>query len=282
MNNNLVILTNIHKLVIDGKIDLAKKYFKECSNITKSQLQIYRRMEALLLFYDGEVDTSINLLKENILDNIDKYPINQDAYYLVLFLIKSSKYEEAYKYVKYIDYSSLMVKTKVAFKNASKMIHYLNRLFNIDDLNNMDYQDMQERDYSLDRAFDHICERHNYILDDNSYSFILNYEDLVKLVDLINKAIIISEKTIDVNFNDVYYFKINNIGYNPNTLEYTDYIKVYTLPNESKIMTMYPIRYRKNNNWNIMEFKENFEEYTSNIKRVRTNQIDKFNKKYNR
>lgn len=121
------------------------------------------------------------------------------------------------------------------------------------------------------------------MLQDYNYSFLLSEEKLSELYDLINRAILISEKTFDMDFSDIYIFRIKDIGYNPYTDEYTDYLKVITLPNEPKIMTMFPVDSSKYNNWNINElYSEVNEEYTSGKVRTRISQIDKFNKRYQR
>ena len=285
MKFNIGDLKNIHKLIIERKLDLARVYLEEYKTKYDSNHILCRRYDALLKSYEGYIEEAIEILKENILIDNTRHSNTDDAYYLVVLLTKKGKYEEAYSYLKYIDLKELMDNTKVAYKNARKMINFLNKMLNKDrcvyDLTV--YQELQSYDYSLDRAKEHIVGKHNVLMQDYNYSFLLPEEKLSELFDLVNQAILISEKTFDMDFKGTYIFKIKGIGYNPYTDEYTDYLKVITLPNEPKIMTMFPVDSSKYNNWAINElYPEVNEEYTSGKVRTRMSQIDKFNKRYQR
>ena len=203
----------------------------------------------------------------------------------MILLSKKGRYEEAYSYLKHIDLKKLMENTRVAYKNARKMINFLNKKLSKDEsvYDLTVYQELQSYDCNIERAKEHIISKHNVLLQDYNYSFLLSEEKLSELYDLINRAILISEKTFDMDFSNIYIFRIKDIGYNPYTDEYTDYLKVITLPNEPKIMTMFPVDSSKYNNWNINElYSEVNEEYTSGKVRTRISQIDKFNKRYQR
>ena len=283
MKYNLYDLTNIHKLIIEGKFDLARKFLEEYKLKYDSEHTFCKRYDALLIAYEGDLESAIKCFKSIVEKDHDKYNITDDAYYLMLLLTKVGRYEEAYQYIEYLDYKELLENTKVAFKNARKLINYLKKVLNKDqevyDINA--YQELQSYYYSDNRAINHIYSRHNYIDKKNAYAFYLTLEDFKKIYDLINKSLLVAERTFDVDFNDTYYFKIDQIGINLQDFTYTDYIKVITLPNEPKIMTMFPVSYNKYSNWNIYDFTNSRNNnYTSSKVRTRTSQIDKFNKKY--
>ena len=282
---NIYDLKNIHNLIIDKKIKLARIYLEEYKTKYDSSHVLCKRYDAFLKAYEGYIEEAIEIFKENLLVDSDKYSNSDDAYYLVTLLIKEGRYEEAYSYIKYIDFKQLVGNTKVAFKNATRIVNFLNKILNKDgDVYDLSvYQELQSYDCNIERAKEHIISKHNVLLQDYNYSFLLSEEKLSELYDLINRAILISEKTFDMDFSDIYIFRIKDIGYNPYTDEYTDYLKVITLPNEPKIMTMFPVDSSKYNNWNINElYSEINEEYTSGKVRTRISQIDKFNKRYQR
>lgn len=285
MKFNVNDLRNIHKLIIERKLDLARTYLEEYKTKYKKDHILCRRYDALLKAYEGYTEEAIEILKENILIDNTRHSNSDDAYYLVILLSKKGRYEEAYSYLKHIDLKKLMENTRVAYKNARKMINFLNKKLSKDEsvYDLTVYQELQSYDCNIERAKEHIISKHNVLLQDYNYSFLLSEEKLSELYDLINRAILISEKTFDMDFSDIYIFRIKDIGYNPYTDEYTDYLKVITLPNEPKIMTMFPVDSSKYNNWNINElYSEVNEEYTSGKVRTRISQIDKFNKRYQR
>lgn len=280
---NIYDLKNIHKLIIDRKIELARIYLEEYKTKYDSSHVLCKRYDAFLKAYEGYIEEAIEIFKENLLVDSDKYSNSDDAYYLVILLIKEGRYEEAYSYIKYIDFKQLVGNTKVAFKNATRIVNFLNKVLNKDgDVYDLSvYQELQSYDYSLDRAIEHILSNHNISKRDNRYSFYFSREKLSEIFNIINQAILISDKTFDMDFGDIYIFKVKDIGYNPYTDEHTDYLKVITLPNEHKITTMYPIEYSKYNNWSINELSSEVKaEYTSGKVRTRKSQIDKFNNRY--
>ena len=124
MKFNVNDLRNIHKLIIERKLDLARTYLEEYKTKYKKDHILCRRYDALLKAYEGYTEEAIEILKENILIDNTRHSDSDDAYYLVILLSKKGRYEEAYSYLKHIDLKKLMENTRVAYKKARKMINF--------------------------------------------------------------------------------------------------------------------------------------------------------------
>jgi len=122
-------------------------------------------------------------------------------------------------------------------------------------------------DYDYDLVIEHINKHKEP--DETKISHTI-FNENIDTYELYNYALdqINEENYLNNSFNDAYVFKYEGVGYS-NTKE-LNYVKVVTIPNTKKIITMYPYDY-------IVNLKTKEKDKT---KIKKTSRIDKFNQKY--
>ena len=271
------IYNTIYDLYLKGKYNVAKRYLFEYLekypwNIN-AKILLSKVLMALKEYSEAE-----KLLKYCI----DKYPKHyvfiQNLVYLYMEL---EEYEKAYDWYKKLDFEEYR---KINDKNTSELaaLHVF-----------LQIKLGQCKEYSEESAINHILERHvekegkqpnvwtkelenGITLEEYIYLF-EKHQDIKELIEKISKRIETAEKEPTIDIVDSYYFKYENIGKSQNT--YTDILKVVTIKNTNKIITMFPCE--KTENIKIINELEEKKEYRTNKVRTRKSQIDKFKERYN-
>ncbi len=285
---NMHDLATISKLLTAGDLDKAGKYLKEYQNKYPNSyhfayLSTYARYLGQSENFDEAIDIFKNIFKKNKKFNI----ISETLFYLVILLLKSKRYDEAYYYCNMIDYKELDNRPVRFTTNTVRAYNYLKKKLGLDDdvydINS--YSMMQLYYYSNYLAKEHIYDKHNIDnctdIDYSQYSFIMDYETFEKLYSTINLALLYADKTFEFTYGDMYYFRIKDIGIELHEGLSTDILKVITNNDSLEILSMFPVFDQKNSNRVINDIiTEPLVEYHSTKKRKVLSQIDKFNSKY--
>lgn len=281
--SNINDLITISKLLSNEDIVKAKKYLLEYQEkYPESTHFIYLSIYARLLGYEGDFDKAIDIYKDILNCDVKTSNNCESLYYLIILLLKSKRYSEAYYYIERINYKELS-KLPLKFNtNIKRVYNFLRKELSLDsdiyDLNS--YSINQLYCYSDDLAISHIYNKHNF--DINNYSFNMDYDSFLELYNSINLSLPLSKITFEYIYGDVYYFKIPNIGINYVDNISSNTLKVITNNNSLEIITMYPVSDLKCSNRNINSFiDESFIEYHSNKKVKKLSQTDKFLRRYN-
>ena len=199
----------------------------------------------------GELKDALTVLKE------------QDSNYFCVFksltevYIKLEKYEKLYNLWKKNKNRSFQdLKTK---KDLEKSKLYLRRvqvflkLFldkRIDTPEEMTYKEKQYVKYSSEETLKHVMKRH-YSIDNrpniNTGTIFYKKYDLEELLLALSRNIDFSKREIKLkwDFSDSYLFRFYNAGISDIDGNTLNYIRVATIPNTNKIITMFPTSNRK-------------------------------------
>lgn len=223
-------------LIHESKFEEANKFIDDSLNNTNLNKNEYAIIEMKYYKLLTEIRLKHYLKANNLFDEIIKY---NDKF-------PNNRQRELLRLKFYIDY------------NLKKKI----------DLNSLSYSESQIFNYNEKKALEHIKLHHR---DDYKYSY---FNDEINLDDLFNEIknkLDSSEKICDGLF-DGYFITYPNSGYDTSKNR-LNLIKVITLPDTKKIITMYP--FKKDNNI------KNETKYNG-YKVKKLSQIEKFNKKYNK
>lgn len=268
----------IRKEYLNGNITKARKYLEEYRKNYTDKHYVFKYHEAVILGYEGKMQEAIEKLY-NLVNYYNQKEVSQAYYYLACLLTKEKRYKEAYEICKRVDSKEIIISTKTLYQNIKRCLELLEKELSIEKgIKDKDsYYKIQLYFYSNYYALKHIIKKHKE--NDEHCNFYIEEEKIEKLYNLINNALCISQKTIDYQMGDIYYYNIPEIGININTGEKTDTLKVITIPEKKEILTMYPVKKDKNSEWIINEIKEE-KEYTNKKPKTRKSQIEKFNNKY--
>lgn len=281
--SNIHDLISISKLLNIGDLDKAGKYLKEYQvKYPDSNHFVYLSTYARYLGQSGNYDEAIDILKSILNKDKKSNNVSESIFYLVILLLKSCRYDEAYYYCGMIDYKELENRPFRFTTNTIRSCNFLKRELGFDDdvydINS--YSMMQLYYYSDYLAKRHIYEKHNIDIE-SSYSFNMDYEIFERLYSVINLALLYALKSFEFTYGDMYYFRIKDVGINLYDGVSTDILKVITNNNSLEILSMYPVENQKNSNRIINEIiTEQIMEYHSTKKRKVVSQVDKFNSKY--
>ena len=251
MENNIkmTILKEAKECIEAGKISkgeaLLKGYldFNNDPEISSTLANIYTQR--------GELKEALEILK------------SQDSNYFCVFkslsevYIKLEKYDKLYnlwKKSKNRNFQDLKRE-----KDLKKAEQYLKReqvflkLFvnkRIETPKELDYKEQQYVKYDHKKALEHITLRHtsknNIPTKDTGTIFYKKY-DLEELFLAISRNIEFEKREIKLNwdFSDTYIFRFANIGISDYDGRKLNFIRVATIPNTNKIITMFPTYNRK-------------------------------------
>ena len=199
----------------------------------------------------GELKESLEILK------------GQDSNYFCAFkslsevYIKLEKYDKLYNLWKKNKNRSFQdLKKEKDIINAKKYLRRLQvflKLFvdkKIDTPNELDYKEEQYIKYDYKKALEHITLRHtskNNRPTINTGTIFYNKYDLEELFFAISRNIEFEKREIKLNwdFSDTYIFRFYNVGVSDYDGRKLNYIRVATIPNTNKIITMFPATNRK-------------------------------------
>lgn len=268
---------NIYDLYKKGKYLRAKKYLFEYLEKYPQSIEAKSLLSRILIMLQ-EYDEAEKLLNYCIEKHSQHIVFLHE---LLILYMEKEEYEKAYECHKKIDLNKYNKLKKLSTTRLSTINALLCSKLNIP------YQEDQKdryiinqyKKYDEEKAIKHIQERHylniNENLETNDYYF-YEPEQIREIFEKVTKNIEEkAQKEPRLDVVDYYYFYEENIG--KSTSGYTDILKVVTIKNSNKIITMYPV---KNGNIDIINELEERKEYSSGKIKQRKSQIDKFYEKY--
>ena len=230
------------------KMEIGSAYSKYCTTYLKGKLEMKNKnyIEAVKYF--------------NATDINDKVIYRDSVYKLICCYIKLEQFQKAYDLIEKLEELDYSNKYE---EHMNSMKIYLCQKLNIDcNIKPCSYFEKQVVKYSSQRAIEHIKKHDNSIKNKHEkttlFSSNIDIEELYySIVDKLDETTL-----FDNTFADEYIISYPNVG------EGIDYVRVITIPNTKKIITMYPYDkiYIKN------------EQSKQKVRQM--SRIDKFNKKY--
>ena len=188
---------------------------------------------------------------------------SQDSNYFCVYkslsevYIKLEKYDKLYNlWKKNINRNFQDLKREKDLKKAEqylKRVQVFLKLFvnkRIETPKELDYKEQQYVKYDHKKALEHITLRHtskNNIPTKDTGTLFYNKYDLEELFLAISRNIEFEKREIKLNwdFSDTYIFRFANIGISDYDGRKLNFIRVATIPNTNKIITMFPTYNRK-------------------------------------
>ena len=250
----------IECLIKSGAYSEAYLAINKLVSISNSYIDFANFYYAKIEFYKGNYDEALSLFKTIKKDNI---VIKREAIFKeICIYIKQNKYNDAwekYEELKKYDYTK-------KFENEYGLIEiYLGKkLHKKINVKKERYVEKQMLNYSYNRAIKHI-EKH--LEDDTKKDNHTKFNDNIDIKKMYSYAVAnLSEEAYSSNnICDSYILKYEGVGVDESGV--LDYIKVITLPNSKKIITIYPFN--------------NYKEKNKKSKIKIMSRIDKFKHKYN-
>lgn len=267
-DNNIIYNIEMYELKINCYIKMGEyEIAKECINKLKSINTIY---ENIANYYLGKIEfynqNYIEALEYyNKIDKIHVRTFRNSLYKKICCLIKIEKYEEAYN--TFEELKRIDVSKKYWFKYNTIEIFLKSMLGILCEAEPKNYLENLMIEYNYETVIEHINKHKEP--DETKLNHTI-FNENIDIEELYEYALdqIKEENYKDNSFNDAYVFEYKGAGYSK-TKE-LDYVKVVTLPNSNKIITMYPYDCIKKN-----KIKEKQKEKIKIPSR-----IDKFNQKY--
>ncbi len=266
-------LENIYVLIKHGKYNKARMYLEDYKRRFGEEHAIYKKVYAMLEgFFNDDLDSVIKL-HEELLYDVHLFDCGEIILNLAYLYIKNGDYLSAYILLERTDVDSFDLEYP----------EFISRFYRLYDFV-LKHMDLYDEGYNIHyNKYDNNYSKRKITISNSpncAYDYIIDKgEDyLSELYSHIVPKISESKKTFDYIFADRYFFRIKNIGVSLDGKRTTDILKVITFPNTNRIITMYPVgsRLKDNTIINECDFNKEEKEYT----RVRTSQIDKFNKKW--
>ena len=266
-------LENIYVLMKHGKYNKAKMFLEEYKDKFGEEHAIYKKVYAMLEgFFNDDLDTVIKL-HEELLYEVHLFDRGEIILNLAYLYIKRKDYLSAYILLERTDIDSFDLKHPEFVTRFYNLFDFVRKHMDLYDEGYNIHYDKYDIDYSMRKIIISNSPNHafDYIIDED-----VDY--LLELYNYMISKIGESKKTFDYTFADRYFFRIKNIGVSLDGKRTTDILKIVTFPNTNRVITMYPVgsRLKDNRVINECDFNKEEKEYT----RVRTSQIDKFNKKW--
>ena len=199
----------------------------------------------------GELKEALEILKIQDSNYFCVYKSLSEVY------IKLEKYNKLYNlWKKNINRNFQDLKREKDLKKAEqylKRVQVFLKLFvnkRIETPKELDYKEQQYVKYDHKKALEHITLRHtskNNIPTKDTGTIFYNKYDLEELFLAISRNIEFEKREIKLNwdFSDTYIFRFANIGISDYDGRKLNFIRVATIPNTNKIITMFPTYNRK-------------------------------------
>ena len=245
MENNIKIT-----ILNEAKESIENGYINKAELLLKGYLDFNKDAEvaallAVIYTQRGELKEALEILK------------SQDSNYFCVYKSLSEVYIKLEKYDKL--YNLWKKNINRNFQDLKKTEQYLKRvqvflkLFvnkRIETPKELDYKEQQYGKYDHKKALEHITLRHtskNNIPTKDTGTIFYNKYDLEELFLAISRNIEFEKREIKLNwdFSDTYIFRFANIGISDYDGRKLNFIRVATIPNTNKIITMFPTYNRK-------------------------------------
>lgn len=251
MENNIkiTILNEAKESIENGDINNAESLLKGYLDFNKDTE--VAALLAVIYTQRGELKEALEILKSQDSNYFCVYKSLSEVY------IKLEKYDKLYNlWKKNINRNFQDLKREKDLKKTEqylKRVQVFLKLFvnkRIETPKELDYKEQQYMKYDHKKALEHITLRHtskNNIPTKDTGTIFYNKYDLEELFLAISRNIEFEKREIKLNwdFSDTYIFRFANIGISDYDGRKLNFIRVATIPNTNKIITMFPTYNRK-------------------------------------
>ena len=251
MENNIkiTILNEAKESIENGNINNAESLLKGYLDFNKDAE--VAALLANIYTQRGELKEALEILKSQDSNYFCIYKSLSEVY------IKLEKYDKLYNlWKKNINRNFQDLKREKDLKKAEQYLKreqvFLKLFVNkrIETPKELDYKEQQYVKYDHKKALEHITLRHtskNNIPTKDSGTIFYKKYDLEELFLAISRNIEFEKREIKLNwdFSDTYIFRFANIGISDYDGRKLNFIRVATIPNTNKIITMFPTYNRK-------------------------------------
>lgn len=251
MENNIkiTILNEAKESIENGDINNAESLLKGYLDFNKDSE--VAALLAVIYTQRGELKEALEILKSQDSNYFCVYKSLSEVY------IKLEKYDKLYNlWKKNINRNFQDLKIEKDLKKTEqylKRVQVFLKLFvnkRIETPKELDYKEQQYGKYDHKKALEHITLRHtskNNIPTKDTGTIFYNKYDLEELFLAISRNIEFEKREIKLNwdFSDTYIFRFANIGISDYDGRKLNFIRVATIPNTNKIITMFPTYNRK-------------------------------------
>lgn len=251
MENNIkiTILNEAKESIENGDINNAESLPKGYLDFNKDSE--VAALLAVIYTQRGELKEALEILKSQDSNYFCVYKSLSEVY------IKLEKYDKLYNlWKKNINRNFQDLKREKDLKKTEqylKIVQVFLKLFvnkRIETPKELDYKEQQYGKYDHKKALEHITLRHtskNNIPTKDTGTIFYNKYDLEELFLAISRNIEFEKREIKLNwdFSDTYIFRFANIGISDYDGRKLNFIRVATIPNTNKIITMFPTYNRK-------------------------------------
>ena len=248
-NIKMTILNEAKESIENGNINNAESLLKGYLDFNKDAE--VAALLANIYTQRGELKEALEILKSQDSNYFCVYKSLSEVY------IKLEKYDKLYNlWKKNINRNFQDLKREKDLKKAEQylkrvqvfLILFVNK--RIDTPKELDYKEQQYVKYDHKKALEHITLRHtskNNIPTKDTGTIFYNKYDLEELFLAISRNIEFEKREIKLNwdFSDTYIFRFANIGISDYDGRKLNFIRVATIPNTNKIITMFPTYNRK-------------------------------------
>ena len=251
MENNIkiTILNEAKESIENGDINNAESLLKGYLDFNKDSE--VAALLAVIYTQRGELKEALEILKSQDSNYFCVYKSLSEVY------IKLEKYDKLYNlWKKNINRNFQDLKREKDLKKTEqylKRVQVFLKLFvnkRIETPKELDYKEQQYGKYDHKKALEHITLRHtskNNIPTKDTGTIFYNKYDLEELFLAISRNIEFEKREIKLNwdFSDTYIFRFANIGISDYDGRKLNFIRVATIPNTNKIITMFSTYNRK-------------------------------------
>lgn len=248
-NIKMTILNEAKESIENGNINNAESLLKGYLDFNKDAE--VAALLANIYTQRGELKEALEILKSQDSNYFCVYKSLSEVY------IKLEKYDKLYNlWKKNTNRNFQDLRREKDLKKAEqylKRVQVFLKLFvnkRIETPKELDYKEQQYVKYDHKKALEHITLRHtskNNIPTKDTGTIFYNKYDLEELFLAISRNIEFEKREIKLNwdFSDTYIFRFANIGISDYDGRKLNFIRVATIPNTNKIITMFPTYNRK-------------------------------------
>lgn len=248
-NIKMTILNEAKESIENGNINNAESLLKGYLDFNKDAE--VAALLANIYTQRGELKEALEILKSQDSNYFCVYKSLSEVY------IKLEKYDKLYNlWKKNTNRNFQDLRREKDLKKAEqylKRVQVFLKLFvnkRIETPKELDYKEQQYVKYDHKKALEHITLRHtskNNIPTKDTGTIFYNKYDLEELFLAISRNIEFEKREIKLNwdFSDTYIFRFANIGISDYDGRKLNFIRIATIPNTNKIITMFPTYNRK-------------------------------------
>lgn len=215
-----------------GNFSEAQQYFNRVIDKGSDEDKICGLLELGKLHYNNNQYYAARKCFGKLLKSDNQVSRTYGIRVLLLLNIRAKKLKKACENINY----ALKNNIDVNYSNILYVSKKLNIFFDYDYNEMLGYQQQQAIEYDEYYAIDHIVHRHCGDSIEGKKVCFNDDIDVYKLFNDIKAYLTSSYKINELLYNDMYIIPYSNIG-----ADGQNYLKIVTLPNSRKILTMYPV-----------------------------------------